>query len=42
MLELENVHANIGENRVLGGVSLEVQRGTAVAVLGPTAPVNPA
>ena len=34
MLELENVEANIGENRVLRGVSLEVARGTAVSVLG--------
>ena len=34
MLELENVEANIGENRVLRGISLKVQRGTAVAVLG--------
>ena len=34
MLELENVHANIGENRVLRGISITVPKGTAVAVLG--------
>jgi branched-chain amino acid transport system ATP-binding protein len=34
MLELEKVKADIGENRVLRGVSLAVPRGTAVAVLG--------
>ena len=34
MLELENVEAGIGENRVLRGISLKVPRGTAVAVLG--------
>ena len=34
MLRLEKVEANIGENRVLRGISLEVPTGAAVAVLG--------
>ncbi len=34
MLELKNVEADIGENRVLRGVSLEVPQGSTVAVLG--------
>ncbi len=34
MLKLEKVEAYIGENRVLRGVSLEVQRGSTVAALG--------
>ncbi len=34
MLKLENVEANIGENRVLRGVSLTVPQGSTVAVLG--------
>ncbi|MGD2185304.1 MAG: ABC transporter ATP-binding protein [Desulfobacterales bacterium] len=34
MLELQSVEANIGDNRVLRGVSLKVNQGTAVSVLG--------
>ncbi|MFH1117259.1 MAG: ABC transporter ATP-binding protein [Pseudomonadota bacterium] len=34
MLEIENVEAYIGENRVLRGVSLTVPQGSTVAVLG--------
>ncbi len=34
MLKLENVEAYIGENRVLRGISLEVPKGSTVAVLG--------
>ncbi len=34
MLKIENLEAYIGENRVLRGISLEVPRGSAVAVLG--------
>ena len=34
MLEIKDVEAVIGENRVLRGVSLSVPRGAAVAVLG--------
>jgi branched-chain amino acid transport system ATP-binding protein len=34
MLELKNVAASIGENRVLRGISIDVPQGTAVAVLG--------
>ena len=34
MLELDNVKVNIGENRVLRGVSIKVPENTSVAVLG--------
>ena len=34
MLELKDVDAVIGENRVLRGISLSIPRGAAVAVLG--------
>jgi branched-chain amino acid transport system ATP-binding protein len=34
MLEIKDLKANIGENRVLRGVSLEVPEGSSVAVLG--------
>ena len=34
MLELKDLEAYIGENRVLRGVSLEVPKGSSVTVLG--------
>ena len=41
MLELRGIEAGYGEHIVLRDVSLTVQPGTVVAVLGPNGPARP-
>lgn len=36
MLKLENIHKNFGENEILRGVNLEVDKGDVVVILGPS------
>ncbi len=36
MLELKNVHKSFGENKILKGVNLRVERGDIIVILGPS------
>lgn len=36
MLELKNVHKSFGENKILKGVNLKVERGDIIVILGPS------
>jgi Fe-S cluster assembly ATP-binding protein len=35
MLQIENLHANIGDNKILRGVSLDIAAGEVHAIMGP-------
>lgn len=41
MVEFHNVTKNFGESMVLNGISLNIDAGEVVVVVGPSAPANP-
>lgn len=41
LLRVEDLHAGYGQAEVLHGISLTVEAGEVVVILGPTAPASP-